>query len=153
MTTRKQMQKQRRLERERQEQASSRDRAVRYGLLIGIAAAGIAVVAVAVVSLAPIGGSSATSGPVQSVVLTMRDNNFEPSVLTIKAGQSYEIGLWNQGQNPHNVWLVGPNRKDYRSDDYAGGESGSMKLKIDEPGEYGFVCTFHAGMGGQLVVE
>jgi plastocyanin len=83
----------------------------------------------------------------------MRDNNFEPSVLTIKAAQSYKIGLWNQGQNPHNVWLVGPNRKDYRSDDYAGGESGSMKLKIDEPGEYGFVCTFHAGMGGQLVVE
>jgi plastocyanin len=124
---------------------------VRYGLLIGIAAGGIAVVATAVVALAPVGGGSGASGAEQSVLLTMRDDYFEPNALTITAGQTYRIGLWNEGQHPHNVWLVGPNRKDIRSNDLAGGDTGSLKVKIDEPGEYRFVCTFHAQMVGKLI--
>ena len=34
-----------------------------------------------------------------------------------------------------------------------GGGSASAKIKYDNPGTYHFVCTFHAGQGGTLVVE
>ncbi len=34
-----------------------------------------------------------------------------------------------------------------------GGGSASVEIKYDNPGTYYFVCTFHAGQGGTLVVE
>ncbi len=154
MSHRKQIKKQRHLEQERNQRSRTRRVAIRNSLaVIGAVVAGIAVIVVVAIAR-PFSGdaNSGSTIPVPSVVLAMQDDFFDPAVLTIKAGQT-DIRLLNQGRNPHNVWLVGPGRKDIRSKDLGAGDTGALKVKIDEPGEYNFVCTFHAQMGGKLIVE
>lgn len=76
----------------------------------------------------------------------------------MKAGQTYRIRLWNQGQAVHNFVAPGPDNQsgtgdDIRSKDVGGGEWGTIEVKFGRPGEYGFVCTYHAGMGGRITVQ
>jgi plastocyanin len=40
-----------------------------------------------------------------------------------------------------------------RSKPISGGGASSVKIKYDSPGTYYFVCTFHAGQGGTLLVQ
>ena len=158
MTARKKIKKQHRLEREQQRRSLERSRTQRR--LLGFGAA--AIIAAAVVALAfafaPWSGSGEAEENLPSVALTMGDNYFRPEPLRIQARQKYRLNLVNEGQVIHDVWLAGSDGKtstgdDIRSDPIPGSGSASEKIKYDIPGTYYFVCTFHAGMGGTLIVE
>ncbi len=154
MTARKQIKKRHRLERAAQQRAIESGQFRARLLAAGLVAAAIIATAALAFVFAPWSGSGGEAGTaLPAISLSMGDDFFQPDVLTAQAGQKYELKIRNLGHNVHNVWLVGPNGKQFRSKDLSGGDNGSMKLTIDTPGEYGFVCTFHAGMGGRLTVQ
>jgi len=158
MTARKQIKKQHRAQREAQIRAAERSHAQRR--LLGFGAAAIVVTAVVALAFvfAPWSGSGEGEETLPALSLTMGDNYFRPDPLTIQADQKYGLTVVNEGQVIHDVWMAGSDGKtstgdDIRSDPIPGGGSASEKIKYDNPGTYSFVCTFHAGMGGTLIVE
>jgi len=158
MTARKQIKKQQRLEREGQRRAIERSRLRRRLLQFGAAAIAITAVAAIAVAFGPWSGSGEGEETLPALSLTMGDNYFRPDPLTIQADQKYGLTVVNEGQVIHDVWMAGSDGKtstgdDIRSDPIPGGGSASEKIKYDNPGTYYFVCTFHAGMGGTLIVQ
>jgi plastocyanin len=154
MSYRRRIQKQRQLERQRGEEASARRQQFR-NITLGIGGA-IAVIAVVAGGFIFLTGGSAEE-PTASVAVTMGDNFFDPATVNLKAGEKTRISLINGGRATHNLWSSGPdaesgNGDDIRSDDLAGGEIDSVDVQFDQPGEYGFSCTFHAGQNGRFLV-
>jgi plastocyanin len=155
MSYRKRMHRQRQLERKRSEETFARWRLLRNVVIGAVATAGVIAVAVGGFVFLP-GGSS--EEPAASVGVSMGDNFFDPPSVNIKAGQMTMVTLYNAGRATHNLWSSGPDTEsgtgdDFRSADIAGGELGSIDVKFDQPGSYGFSCTFHGGQGGRFVVE
>ena len=70
------------------------------------------------------------------------DNAFEPANLQVIAGEDV-TWTWN-GSNDHNV--IGDSLESPVQD------TGTFIYTFDEPGEYEYVCTLHAGMDGTVVV-
>jgi plastocyanin len=142
------------MERERSEEAFARRQRLR-NIALG-AAAVVALVAVVAGGFLFLAGGSAEE-PAAEVLVSMGDNFFEPNTVNIKAGEKTRINLLNGGLVTHNLWSSGPdaesgNGDDIRSDDLAAGETDSVEVKFDEPGDYGFSCTFHAGQNGRFLV-
>ncbi len=85
------------------------------------------------------------------------DNAFyNPATLTGKAGEVIEITVRNTGTVIHNVRVSGPNKafdvdtSGNKGDDFEmppntiePGKTGTLKIKIDQPGTYPFRCDFH----------
>ena len=158
MTARKQTKKQHRLERDQQRRSLERSRTQRRLLGFGAAAIVITAVAALAFAVAPWSGSGEAEQDLPSVSLTMGDSYFRPDPLTIQADQKYGLNVVNEGQVIHDVWMAGSDGKtstgdDIRSDPIPGGGSAGVKIQYDNPGTYYFVCTFHGGMGGTLIVE
>jgi len=158
VTARKQIKKQHRLALEQQRRLLARRRAQRRILGVGAAALAVAAVAALAFVFAPWSGPGEAEESLPVITLTMGDNYFRPEPLTIQAGQKYRVNLPNEGQVIHDVWFAGPDGKtdtgdDIRSKPISGGGSATEKIKYDTPGTYYFVCTFHGGMGGTLIVE
>ena len=157
MTTRKQIKKHHKLQRETQREVLERGRVRDRVLRIGIAGALVLGALALAVLFGPWSGSKAEADlPVIS--LAIEDNFFNPDTLTVKAGHAYRINVRNQGLAIHDVWFAGPDNKsatgdDVRSKPLDSGAGASLKLKYDTPGDYYFSCTFHAGQGGKLVVQ
>jgi len=93
------------------------------------------------------GGSGSTASG-ETVRVHVKDMSFEPPVVTIQPGDSVEW-VW-EASLPHDV----------ASDDDAGIEfaselqtEGSYTQTFDTPGEYGYHCTPHPQMTGQVIVE
>jgi plastocyanin len=143
------------MERERIEQARERRQLVR-SMAIG-AAAILGLIGVMVGGFVFLTRGSADE-PAASIVVSLGDNFFEPTTVNMKAGQTTKVALVNGGEATHNLWSSGPdnesgNGDDIRSADLAAGEIGSIEVKFDQPGDYGFSCTFHAGQNGRFVVS
>lgn len=159
MTTRKQIKKQHKVQREAQRNALERGRFRGRVIRLGIAGALILAALALAVLFGPWSGSSSEADANLPVIsLAMGDNFFTPDTLTVKAGQTYRLNARNQGIAIHDVWFAGSDNKsstgdDIRSKPLSGGAGATLKLKYDNPGEYYFSCTFHAGMGGKLIVE
>jgi plastocyanin len=158
MTTRKQVKKQHRLEREAQLRAAERARTQRLVLGVGAGAVFIAGAIALLLVVAPWSSSEATPENLPTITLTMGDNYFRPEPLIIKATQKYRLNLPNEGVAVHDAWFAGPDGKtdtgdDIRTEPIPGGGSATEEIKFDNPGTYYFVCTFHGGMGGTLIVE
>lgn len=158
MTARKQIKKQHHLAREQQRRALERSRAQRRLFGFGAAALAVAAVAALVVAFAPWSGSGEAEETLPSLSLAIGDNFFQPAELRLQAGQKYRLEIRNQGINTHDVWMAGSDGKtstgdDIRTDPIPGGGSKTAKIKYDKPGTYYFVCTFHAGQGGTLIVQ
>ena len=85
------------------------------------------------------GGGTGTDG------LTMVDNAFEPSSLSVAADSS--LTVTNEGQAPH-TFTVEDDGIDEQVD---AGQSTTVDIAL-EPGTYGFVCNFHPEMTGELTV-
>lgn len=158
MTTRKQIKKQHRLTREQQQRSRGRTRAQRR--LLGLRAAAIVVATSAALAFAfaPWSGSGEAEETLPSLALAIGDNFFQPDTLRLQAGQKYRLDIRNQGLATHDVWMAGSDNKtstgdDIRTDPISAGGSATTKIKYDNPGTYYFVCTFHAGQGGTLIVE
>jgi len=94
---------------------------------------------------------SVTSAGTQQLIIHSFDAmQFEPNVITVRAGQPVELTLQNDGSNDHDFML---------SDGVAqpvkilvkGGQSGTSTFTLDKPGTYAFICSQfgHAGAGMQ----
>jgi len=158
MTARKQIKKQHKLQREEQRRAVHSARTKRRLLALGAAVIAVAALAALLLALAPWSGSGEAEGSLPTLALAIGDNFFRPDTISVQAGQEYRVQLINTGQNTHDIWFAGNDNQsatsdDVRSDPIRGGGAASVKIKYDNPGTYHFVCTFHAGQGGTLVVE
>jgi plastocyanin len=158
MTARKQIKKQHRLARDERRRALKSSETQRRLLGIGVATIVIVAVAGLALALAPWSGSGEAKETLPSLSLSIGDNFFQPDTIRLQAGQKYRLEIRNQGLATHDVWMAGSDNKtstgdDIRTDPIPGGGSASAKIKYDTPGTYYFVCTFHAGQGGKLLVE
>jgi len=158
MTTRKQIKRQHRRQREADRRDLEHSR-LRWTLLqLGAAALIIGAVAALALVFAPWSGSGEAEATLPALSLSIGDNFFTPDTLTIQSGQKYRLDFRNQGRNTHDVWFAGPDNQsstgdDIQSDPIDGGGAAILKIKYDKPGTYHFVCTFHAGQGGTLIVQ
>ena len=94
-----------------------------------------------------------TGGGGGGTTVSMKDIKFNPSELTVNAGDT--IMFTNDESIPHDVHKTsGP------GEDFASGPSGGMQegdtfeLTLDRPGNYEYVCDVHApGMAGAITVK
>jgi len=75
----------------------------------------------------------------------IRDYCFSPTILRVSTGEV--VTFTNVDPVPHSV--LGANAT---WGDYAGFKKRSVAYRFSEPGVYPYVCTYHAGMVGAVVV-
>ena len=92
------------------------------------------------------GGGGGGSGPPSSATVTIGDNYFSPSSITVAVGGTV---TWNWGgYNTHNVTFSGS--------DIAGSgnkSSGTYEHTFATAGTFNYTCTQHAAMDGKVVVQ
>ena len=91
---------------------------------------------------APEDGSAASTS-----TITMRDNEFVPSDVSVAAG---DVDLVNDGESPHNLTVEGEGV----DVDVDPGATVTQALEL-APGTYTIFCTFHRaqGMEGTLTIS
>lgn len=99
------------------------------------------------------GGSSSGESNGGGASVGMKDIQFDPKDITVKAGET--ITFTNDESVPHDV-----HKESGPGGDFASGPDGGMqqgdtfKLKLDKPGTYDYVCHVHApGMAGTITVK
>ena len=97
------------------------------------------------------GGSSGGGGGGTSV--SLKNIQFNPKDLTIKAGQT--VTFTNDESVPHDVHKESGPGADFASGPDGGMQQGdTFKLKLNKPGTYKYVCHVHApGMAGTITVK
>jgi plastocyanin len=86
----------------------------------------------------------------QTASLDMTDDlTFEPNVVNAKVG-NLNLAVANAGQVPHNLVFDDPSLG--KTDTVRGKATATLSVKLSKAGTYRFVCTFHSGMDGQVVV-
>jgi peptide/nickel transport system substrate-binding protein len=90
------------------------------------------------------GGGDTAAGTTLSLV----DNEFQPSDLSVSSGDSVEVT--NDGQSPHTVTIEGESI----DEEVESGASTTITFDL-EPGDYIMYCEFHreGGMEGTLTVS
>jgi plastocyanin len=92
------------------------------------------------------------TGPADAQTATVVSNDrlkFDPGIVNAKVG-TLELSHRNSGSIPHN--LVFDDTSLGAIDTVTGGQTKKITLTFAEPGEYDFVCTFHRGQDGKVVV-
>ena len=92
----------------------------------------------------PAGPSTVTHGETKTYQIQVKDNSFSPSTVHARVGDT--ITWVNVGAMPHTV-TAGNSTFDHQ---LSPGQSYSYALR--GPGTVGYVCSFHPGMNGTLVV-
>jgi plastocyanin len=93
------------------------------------------------------------SGPAQAQTVTVVSNDqlrFDPGIVNAKVGK-LELAHRNSGAIPHN--LVFADTSLGAIDTVTGGQEKKITLTFSQPGTYDFVCTFHSGQDGKVVVS
>ena len=93
----------------------------------------------------------------QQITLTVGNNmSFDPSTITLHAGQPVELLLHNDGFLPHDFTLTDGVSQPVKIT-AAGGQTSSATFSVDSPGTYSFVCSMPghaaAGMRGTIVAQ
>jgi len=78
----------------------------------------------------------------------MLNTSFEPASLTVNRNGS--VGFLNQSGIIHNVTFASPAAGVSNIPNHS---SGSSSRTFANAGTFGFTCTLHAGMNGQIVVQ
>ena len=117
----------------------------------------------AAVALAACGGGSSSEraatttveaqGPAERQTATVVSNDelrYDPGIVEAKVG-TLVLTHRNGGRIPHN--LVFDDETLGRIDTVTGGQEKSITLTFSTPGTYDFVCTFHPGQDGRVVVS
>jgi plastocyanin len=106
-----------------------------------------------------LGGAS----PVESFNVSATDDGvainprFVPNTITAQAGEVFQINVKNDGHSVHNLVIAGLDGQYGTNDDWttidpnnssnpqsiAVGDTGTVDVKIDQPGTYKFRCLFH----------
>jgi uncharacterized cupredoxin-like copper-binding protein len=115
-----------------------------------------------VVSAAAVTTASPTPVPADQVdaevIVTLKDDAFEPVELTVPAGKKFRISIKNEGTLACNLRIAGPDG-DYRTDDditsdtVNPGNTGGVVGQIDKAGAYAFRCDFRPELTGTVTVE
>lgn len=99
------------------------------------------------------GGSASTQGApgAQTVTVNMTDAlEFTPATIAAKVG-TVTVKVANTGAIPHNLHFdQGSLGKTGTVD---GKSAEDLKVVFDKAGTFTFVCTFHSGMTGKVVVS
>jgi plastocyanin len=106
-----------------------------HRLAKGLAATAVATALVA----APATSASAALAAKVRIV----DNQFRPGTITVAAGST--VGWLNRGASSHTVTF-----EDGFDEVLSPGEK--TRRRFDAPGTYDYVCRFHFGMAGEVVV-
>jgi plastocyanin len=120
---------------------------MRRVVLVLIGAALVAVIPAVHASASGGGGCGAAVSEETGEAVAIRQFCFEPTVLVAPAGT--EVMFLNQDPVPHNV--LGANASWGSFARLGGGKSKSYRF--DAPGVYPYVCSWHPGMVGAIVVE
>jgi plastocyanin len=101
--------------------------------------------------------------PVESFNISATDQGvainprFVPNTITAQAGEVFQINVKNDGHSVHNLVIAGLDGQYGTNDDWttidpnnssnpqsiAVGDTGTVDVKIDQPGTYKFRCLFH----------
>jgi nitrite reductase (NO-forming) len=107
-------------------------------------------------TITPAPAAAAPTGA-QLVTLTVGNGmSFDPSSITVRAGQPVQLTLQNKGQMPHDFTLADGVAQPVKIT-AMGGQTASETFSIDKPGTYTFECSMpgHAvvGMRGTISVQ
>jgi plastocyanin len=91
------------------------------------------------------GGADESGGGGGATTLTMVDNAFQPSSLTVAAGS--ELELTNDGQTVHNLTIEGTDV----NEDVEAGQSATVTIDVD-PGDHTMFCEYHRSIGMEGVI-
>jgi plastocyanin len=104
------------------------------------------------------GQSGTPSADVSTVaqVVTLEYASFEPSIVTIRAGQSVKW-VWSDAPIPHDVYFrtfkpVGGGPAELYPAHSVVQINGTWTQTFTKPGTYKYICTVHAGMYGEVIV-
>ena len=92
------------------------------------------------------------TGPADAQQATVVSNDqltYDPGIVNAKVG-TLVLTHRNGGSIPHN--LVFDDKALGAIDTVTGGQEKKVTLTFSEPGTYDFVCTFHSGQDGKVVV-
>jgi plastocyanin len=127
---------------------------MRHSLLLLAAPVVLLVASACAPSAAPSGGAAL---PAEQVTLTGTDDfRFDPSAVTVKAGQPLEVTFKNGGEIPHDFTAQEGLAKPVAILEQ-GGQSGTATITYDKPGTYKFFCSQpghdQLGMHGTIAVQ
>ena len=100
-------------------------------------------------------GSDSSGQPPNTLSVVGDDQfRFTPRHLTATTG-SISIELRATGAYPHNISFPTLHATSATVRGDIGRDTTTLRLSVDEPGTYRFICTYHdqAGMTGELVVH
>jgi plastocyanin len=101
---------------------------------------------VSMLVLAVAGCGDDIGGPSRPASVSIRDNSFSPSVITVRRGT--QIRWTNNGANVHNV--TGDNNL------FSSGSipaAGTFERVFNDEGAFAYRCTIHPNMQGTILVE
>jgi plastocyanin len=99
------------------------------------------------------GGATADESGGGATTVTMKNIQFQPSQITVKAGDT--ITFRNDEAVPHDVKKDKGPGPDFESGPQGGmNEGDTYKLTLKKPGTYDYICRVHApGMSGTITVK
>jgi uncharacterized cupredoxin-like copper-binding protein len=127
---------------------------------LGVIVTGVLATVVVVLSACSAGGASQQPTPVagaQQVTVTVGNGmNYNPSTITVHAGQPVQLSLQNTGLMPHDFTLTDGVAQTVKIS-AGGGQTASGVFTIDSPGTYTFDCSMpghaDAGMKGTITAQ
>lgn len=88
------------------------------------------------------------TGDVQKITLSMKNYNYYPNTITVKANQPVEITLDNSVKGCYRSFTI----KSFGVSKYSSGPSDTIKFTPAQTGTFSFACSM--GMGhGTIIVE
>jgi plastocyanin len=99
--------------------------------------------------------ASAPTDGAQQVTLNVDNGmSFDPTTITVRAGQPVELTLRSTGQMPHDFTLTEGVASPVKIT-ATGGQAASGTFTLDTPGTYTFVCSMplHAAAGMRGTIE
>ena len=84
-----------------------------------------------------------------TVEVTADNFNFEPSIIEVKAGESFLLKIKNVSSSSHNFTAKDPDGKVIQNVDLPENKTTTVELRFKQPGTYEFYCDrpFHKAMG------
>lgn len=97
----------------------------------------------------PSAGGSTSSAGEQEITITAKDNVFDPTSYTVKAGQPIKLTIVNAGQQIHEVEV-----KDLLPETtLAPGQSKTVEIAAQQPGTHRIYCEIHGDTGMEGTFE
>lgn len=93
-------------------------------------------------------GDEGSNGDVATISVEAFDFGFEPNSISVDAGEEVEIEFENTGDAPH-TFTSDELGVDIRT---SAGGSGNAAVTAPEDGTYGFACSIHPQMQGEIIV-